>query len=134
MDGDATASAVTEAEFLAFIEEAGLGEYAGSILPRNTQRNPWYSKLDFRFTQEIPGLMDGHKGLFTFDITNLTNLLNNKWGRFEQTGFPNLERLGRVSITDDNRYVLTRFNGIGNPRLNTLASVWRMRLGVKYSF
>jgi len=126
--------AVTEAEFMAFIEEAGLGEYAGSILPRNTQRNPWYSKLDFRFTQEIPGLMDGHKGLFTFDITNLTNLLNNKWGRFEQTGFPNLERLGRVSITDDNRYVLTRFNGIGNPRLNTLASVWRMRLGVKYSF
>lgn len=132
--GNATSSAVTEADFLAFLTETGLDKYAGSIAPRNSQRNPWYSKLDFRFTQEIPGLMDGHKGLFTFDITNLTNLLNNKWGRFEQTGFPGLERMGRVSITDDNRYVITRFNGVGNSRLNTLGSVWRMRLGLKYSF
>ncbi|MCK5423903.1 MAG: TonB-dependent receptor [Emcibacter sp.] len=132
--GDATSSAVTEADFLAFLQETGLDQYAGSIAPRNSPRNPWYSKLDFRFTQEIPGLMDGHKGLFSFDITNLTNLLNSSWGRFEQTGFPSLERVGRVSITDDNRYVFTRFNGVGNPRMNTLASVWRMRLGLKYSF
>ena len=132
--GDATSSAVTEADFLAFLTETGLDKYAGSIAPRNTQRNPWYSKLDFRFTQEIPGIMEGHKGLFTFDITNLTNLLNNKWGRFEQTGFPGLERMGRVSITDDNRYVITRFNGTGRSRLSSLASVWKIRLGVKYEF
>lgn len=127
-------SAVSEADFLAFLAETGLDKYSGSISPRNTQRNPWYSKLDFRFTQEIPGIMEGHTGHFTFDITNLTNLLNNKWGRFEQTGFPGLERMGRVSITDDNRYVITRFNGVGNPRLSSLASVWKIRLGVKYSF
>ncbi len=132
--GDATSSAVTEADFLAFLTETGLDKYAGSIAPRNTQRNPWFTNVDFRFAQEIPGILEGHKGLFTFDITNLTNLLNNKWGRYEQTGFPGLERVGRVSITDDNRYVFTRFYGEGSPRLSNLASVWKIRLGVKYEF
>ena len=134
-DANARQPVVTEAEFLAFLSETGLDKYAGSIAPRNSQRNPWYTTVDFRFTQEIPGIMEGHKGLFTFDITNLTNLLNSKWGRLDQTGFPGLERIGRINITDDNRYVFERFSPNTNPaRLFELASVWKIRLGLKYTF
>ncbi len=133
--GNATASAVTEAEFLEFLSETGLDKYAGQIAPRNSQKNPWITTVDFRFTQEIPGIMEGHKGLFTFDIQNLTNLLNNKWGRLDQVSFPSLSTIGRVSITDDNRYVLTRNNLDAEPwNFQSLASVWKIRLGVRYEF
>ncbi|PHZ85559.1 TonB-dependent receptor [Paremcibacter congregatus] len=135
VDGAATSSAVTEAEFMAFLSETGLDKYAGEIAPRNSQKNPWITTMDFRFTQEIPGIMDGHKGIFTFDVQNLTNLLNSNWGRLDQVSFPSLSSVGRVSITDDNQYVLTRFYNPTEPwNLNSLASVWKIRLGVRYEF
>tara|TARA_R110002096_G_scaffold21494_7_gene69749 strand:- start:3085 stop:6291 length:3207 start_codon:yes stop_codon:yes gene_type:complete len=136
VDGDAPInSAVTEAEFMAFLSETGLDKYAGEIAPRNSQKNPWITTMDFRFTQEIPGIMDGHKGIFTFDIQNLTNLLNSNWGRLDQVSFPSMSTIGRVSITDDNKYVLTRFYNPTEPwNMNSLASVWKIRLGVRYEF
>jgi len=118
----------------AFIKTSGLDKYRGKIAPRNGANDPWLSRLDFKFSQEIPGLLDGHKGVFTFDIQNLTNLLNNKWGRYRSTSFHFVKPLADVAIDANGNYTYSKITIPGDASLRTLPSLWKIRLGVKYDF
>ena len=40
-----------------------------------------------RISQEIPGFFKGNKGVVSFDILNVGNLLNKKWGRIDEVAF-----------------------------------------------
>jgi outer membrane receptor for ferrienterochelin and colicin len=119
----------------AYIVQNGLDKYRGQITPRNGFRSSAVGQVDMRFGQEIPGLFEGSKGVFTVDIRNLTNLLNNNWGRNIQIDFPYVVPVVEASgITSDGRYI---FNGplrVKNRSLSARQSVWAVQFGVRYEF
>ncbi len=123
-------------KFFAFIEEAGLDKYAGGIAPRNEFNSDWWHKLDFKFEQNLPGFVNGHKSSVYFVIDNLTNLINDDWGVLYEASFPRTIGVADVSINGQNQYVFESLN----PRIDAVQgragtpSLWSVRLGFKYDF
>eukprot|EP01133_Synstelium_polycarpum_P003079 gene3079-3529_t len=72
------------AAFDAFIDgDKYLKNRRGQFTERNAARTPWNVQADFRFSQDIVVTGNGPKKqtlTFTYDIVNLTNLLNKNWG------------------------------------------------------
>ncbi len=65
-----------------------LRDHAGDIARRNGARAGWINQLDLSFSQEIPGIFAGNKGVVRLDIYNFGNLLNKHWGVEKRVGFP----------------------------------------------
>jgi len=117
-----------------FIKSSGLDKYRGKISPRNGFKDPWRTRVDFKFSQEIPGLFEGHKGKLIFDVQNLTNLLKNSWGRFESTSFWFVKPLVDVAVDGSGNYTYSNVTIPGKTPIRTLPSLWKIRLGVSYEF
>ena len=120
--------------FFEFVEGSGLGEYSGGIAPRNDFSSDWWHKVDLRISQELPGLMDGHKASLFFVIDNFTNMLNDDWGVLYQAGFPQAEGVVQADIDDQGRYVFNRFSQPRGQGRVTNASLWEARIGIEYKF
>ncbi|GAA67396.1 TonB-dependent receptor [Pseudoalteromonas sp. BSi20429] len=119
-------------EFNDFIASNGLER--GQTTSRNAENSDWFVKFNFKLTQELPGFMDGHKGEAFFVIDNLTNLLNDDWGVLKKGPFVGASMI-ETSLDDQGRYVYSGFNGNNaNTSVQTDASVWQMRVGVRYTF
>jgi outer membrane receptor for ferrienterochelin and colicin len=122
-----------------YIIAQGLDKYRGQIAPRNAFRSPPVGIVDLRITQEIPSPFEGHKGVFTFDIRNLTNLINNNWGRNIQVDFsapgpfvvPVVEATG---ISPDGKYIYSGPIRTPTRTLQARQSVWAIQFGVRYEF
>ncbi len=118
--------------FDAFISAEGLAR--GKISGRNAQNADWHTTFDFKINQELPGLMDGHKGNLFFIIKNVGNLLNDDWGGVMKQGQFVGNRMVSMSI-EDGKYVYEDFNaGNEDQEYYKNASLWEMRLGVSYDF
>jgi hypothetical protein len=125
-----------------FIEAAGLSAYRGQIAPRNAFFSPWVTTADLRLAQEIPTGIKGTRGVLTLDIENLTNLLNEDWGRFEQVNFPYVAPVLDASINAAGQYVYRPRSGntgptpapVSLPVGDQISSVWRIQLGVRIEF
>lgn len=120
-----------------------LKAHRGQYTARNGARTPWNNMLDMRFMQDVNFYSKKEKKhtlQITFDIINLTNLLNPNWGYVYFT--PN-------TINQCVLFGLTPLgsNGAnGNPNYNyttpttkpysidKLNSRWQAQLGVRYSF
>ena len=117
--------------------EPCLKAYRGSLLPRNSCRNPWVSFLDMKFMKVIPSIR-GHSLELTADIFNVLRLLSSvglgpdDWGVMRQkSGFENLNMLratGYDPVLQRARYAL----GIVQPTVVT--DRWRIQLGGRYAF
>lgn len=127
------------AAFFAYLEETGLSGYAGGISPRNEFNSDWWQKVDFRFEQEFPGFLDGHKASAFFVIDNLTNLINDDWGVLYERSFPRMVNIGNVEYIEDGSsdgaYQYNSFRApenvqsrVGDP------SLWSIRIGISYDF
>ncbi|TMO72220.1 TonB-dependent receptor [Pseudoalteromonas sp. S3785] len=115
-----------------FIASNGLER--GEITGRNAENSDWFVKFNFKVTQELPGFMDGHKGEAFFVIDNLTNLLNDDWGVLKKGPFVGASMIS-TSIDEQGRYVYSGFNeNNANTSVQTDASLWQMRVGVRYTF
>ena len=126
---DMTAAEIQE--FHDWISSEGLER--GQIAARNSQNADWFTKLDFKITQEVPGFMDGHKGEVFFVIDNLTNMLNDDWGVMRKGDFVG-NRVVDAKIVDG-KYVYSNFNAAASEQsIQRDVSVWEMRFGVKYTF
>lgn len=78
-------------------EEAQFWDYAtrnsdlmrarGSVLERSSSDTPWVNTFDMRVRQEVPGFFEGHKAEVVFDVFNIGNLFNKKWGQTEEIFF-----------------------------------------------
>jgi hypothetical protein len=142
----------------AFIEgDDALSDARGSVIDRNTARAPWQNILDVRLSQRIQ-TFDGQRIEFIAEVDNFLNLLNDDWGRIENTSFNNItawafegyvtpEAVGTV----ENGRILTE-DDVGKPRVSfeeetvreklngrqfftsDIASRWRARLSIKYTF
>ncbi len=115
-----------------FIASNGLER--GEITGRNAENSDWFVKFNFKVTQELPGFMDGHKGEAFFVIDNLTNLLNDDWGVLKKGPFVGASMIS-TSIDEQGRYVYSGFNeNNANTSVQSDASLWQMRVGVRYTF
>ncbi|WP_158886040.1 carboxypeptidase regulatory-like domain-containing protein [Rhodanobacter sp. L36] len=65
-----------------------LKDHQGDIASRNGDRAGWLNQLDLSFSQEIPGIFRGNKGIIRLDVYNFTNLLSKKWGIEKRVNFP----------------------------------------------
>lgn len=92
-----------------------------SVLPigvdRNSEESGWWTKVDIAVRQEIPAFAEGHSASVSLVINNFTNMLNDDWGILEQVNY-NTARIGDTS--PESRQ--------GD------ASLWEMRLGIRYNF
>lgn len=131
---------LTSAVMDAFIAAEGLDGYRGRIVPRNAFNSPWVTTADLRLQQQLP-VWGTLRGAVVLDVVNLTNLIDNDWGRSEQVGFPYV-----APVVDASRDAATGKYVYGpisanNPvpaapvkSILALPSVWRVQLGVRFEF
>jgi len=123
-----------QAAFFSFLDESGLSAYAGGVAPRNGTYSGWWTRVDLRVEQELPGFAPDHKFAAFFVVANLGNLLNDDWGAFYEQGFPLTVPIIGVALDANNNYVYNEFfTPPGNSR-NSAVSLWELRFGLKYSF
>ncbi|MEL7545552.1 MAG: TonB-dependent receptor [Pseudomonadota bacterium] len=79
---------------------------------RNSEEGDWWTKVDLRLEQEFPGLRPADRSSAFVVVDNLTNLINDEWGILVEPGFPPTQSQSRVGD----------------------ASLWQVRLGVRYEF
>jgi hypothetical protein len=128
------ANAEVQADFDAFIADAGLEKYRGEIVPRNSASSAWTTRVDFRIDQELPGFFEGHKASAFLVVKNLGNFLNDEWGITKQGAFKGASVV-EADVNDDGTYTYT---GVlpANAEQNIFQtqSLWEVKVGVKYRF
>jgi len=113
-----------------FIASEGLTR--GQIMARNELAGKWWTKFDLRVEQEFMGFMAGHKASAYLVIENFGNMLNDDWGVLKESDF--LQGAVTASITEDGKYSYNEFNNPSSSSRVTDASLWEMRIGIKYDF
>ena len=113
-----------------FIASEGLTR--GQIMARNELAGKWWTKFDLRVEQEFMGFMAGHKASAYLVIENFGNMLNDDWGVLKESDF--LQGAVTTSITEDGKYSYNEFNNPSSSSRVTDASLWEMRIGIKYDF
>jgi hypothetical protein len=118
--------------FFAYVDSEGLKR--GEVMERNSINSDWWTKFDIKITQEFPGFSPDHKASAFFVIENFGNFLNDDWGVMYETSFPRAQEIIDASINDSGQYVFNEFiTPQGQTRVAD-ASIWEMRMGVKYDF
>jgi outer membrane receptor for ferrienterochelin and colicin len=146
----------TYADWQTFVaSDPDLEDAVGSIAERNGSRTPWVHQLDFRLAQSVP-IVAEQRLQITFDIFNLTNLLNEDWGHQEYINFQTVSPLtffgyqeagDGVAAEDVGKPIIGYFNpdfrdvnGDGvqtiedHYQTDDLLSRWRMQIGLRYNF
>jgi outer membrane receptor for ferrienterochelin and colicin len=120
----------------AYIVSQGLDKYRGQIVPRNAFKSPWSTQFDLRIAQEIPAFFpEGAKGVFSMDIRNVGNLINNKWGRNSQFDFPFVVPVVEAVGIENGRYVYSGpIRPLADRKVIQRQSVWAIQFTVRYSF
>lgn len=139
--GDTATDKTNENRFWGFVNELGLAKYAGSVVERNSDNSPWTNSFDVRFSQEVPGFMEGHKGTFTLDLMNVGNMLNKRWGRINEVGFSSGGGFPRsfvnyAGVTADGKYVYAVNDQVEElvVKQNKGESQWAIQATLKYEF
>lgn len=57
-----------------------------AITGKGSGENPEIHQLDFQYSQELPTFFQDHKMLFTVDVKNVLNLINENWGLVREFG------------------------------------------------
>lgn len=140
-----TGGAEMEDAFFTWLEQnPDLARYAGQVVPGNSGRASWVNNFDLRISQEIPSFFEGHKAELTFDIMNVGNLINKKWGLIEDYGFYQTMRVANYAGIDPEtgKYVynfsgntdIEQIQENNNDKGNTGVSRWSVMATFKYSF
>jgi hypothetical protein len=122
-----------------------LSSRRGQYTERNAAFTPWNNSLDFRLTQDIKFGAGKHKQVitFTYDIVNLTNLINKNWGNyyFSANTFNSTSSIGLKPATTptfanaSTTNPTYTFQDPGVPyNVDLFASRWQMQFGLRYSF
>lgn len=132
----AYAATFNQAAFFQFLQESGLNKYAGGIAPRNAFDGSWWTKFDLKLEQEFPGVMAGHKSTAFLVVENLGNLINDEWGVFREATFPQIQSVvdAASSLNSQGQYVYEEFFEPEGQSRVTSASLWSVRVGVRYKF
>jgi hypothetical protein len=132
-----TSNAAAVAALVNFINgNEDLREMRGGIAERNSQTDPWRSRFDIRLAQEFPGLRADDRTEAFVVIRNVGNLLNDEWGVMKEHGFPGNAQLYSISGIDaQGRLVINSFSPtVDRASAINSASLWQVRVGLKYKF
>lgn len=120
-----------------------LNSRRGQFAERNGARTPWNHQLDLRLMQEIKiqsGTMQ-NKLQLTFDLINVPNLLNKKWGRqffVSNQTFQLIRHAGFLAGTNTPTFTFTPVTNAQTDdkpwNASNLGSRWQAQLGLRYSF
>lgn len=130
-----------QSAFFAFAAQNGIPE-CGCILPRNGFNSNWWSKVDVKISQELPGFGSDQRVKAYLIVENFLNLLNDDWGVLYERSFPRTADIVEASLVDtagtptdfsDDQYLFTNFFPETQGRV-TSPSLWAIRLGVTYQF
>lgn len=133
-----------------------LKDHQGQVAKRNGDRAGWINQIDLSFSQEIPGIFKGNKGVIRLDVYNFTNLLNKHWGIEKRVNFPGGRALADYAGVDPKtgKYIYNISCGNKSPCANynqgggyqplpvptyinnndDLAQRWSVLLTLKYTF
>jgi hypothetical protein len=127
-DSAATATALDN-----FINNSKLSKYRGSIAPKNLGRSPSFTKIDLRFTQDVPFVWGKFKAFV--DVENVLNMIDSDWGSLRQVGFPYFAPLVQVSCANAacSQYRYQNFRA-PNEQLQTRVSLYQIRVGARFEF
>ena len=124
-------------EIMSELDLAGISSNGG-YLDKNGYTAPWTTTMDLRFEQEIPGFMEGHKGIFYFDIKNALAIFDEDAAVIYQLPYgQSSTELLDYSINDAGQYVYESANiseGESPVRFKDRESTWSMKIGVRYTF
>jgi hypothetical protein len=148
------ADAATRDSFLAVARKFDLRP--GAITRKGELRNPDVNQVDFQFSQELPAFVPGHKFRVVFDVQNVLNLLNKKWGVVEEYGPTNSSTQGVQRVVDAvcatrnaagavvaagaasvacDRYLYSNYNNTTTAKtVNQTASLWAVQVSLRYEF
>ena len=139
--GDTATSKTNEENFWKIVNaNGGLSKNAGRVVKRNENFSPWTNSIDMRISQQLPSFFKDHKATFTFDILNVANLLNKRWGRIDEIGFQSNGGQPRgfvnvVGIDPNGRYIYNVGNLADFTTRNTSnESQWALQATVRYEF
>lgn len=125
-------------EIMSYLNQVGLGRYAGGFAPKGVGESPWITTMDFQFQQDIPGFVEGHKGTFYFTISNLLNLLDSSKGSVRRMQFTTNSIVDFGGLDDQGRYIYeTPFSTPTVANWNQYEpeqSTWRIKAGFSYRF
>jgi len=131
---DVYAPGFDQAAFFAFIEKQGLEP---GIQKRNDHLSDWWGHLDLRIEQDFPGFFEKDKFSAFVVIKNFCNMLNDSWCVLKEAGFPRTDDVVNMDIVDG-KYLYQQFvtpgGQSGGQSRRTQASLWEMRIGLKYVF
>ncbi|PWF40341.1 TonB-dependent receptor [Massilia glaciei] len=86
--GDTPTNRTNETKFWEHVNaNPSLLKSAGKTTQRGDSLSQWNNGFDLRFSQQIPGLFKGNKGVFILDIQNFGNMLHRNWGHIQEINF-----------------------------------------------
>jgi hypothetical protein len=121
----------SEAEFFDFIEShESLANAKGTVVARNSDRDPWVHRLDVSLTQNVK-IWENIESKFFFSIYNFANLLDSDWGAVYESSWPYARVVANVKVVDG-KY---QYDFLGyDASIKTRESRWAMRFGMKLNF
>ena len=126
------------AELDAFISsDEYLNSIRGDYAERNAQRGPWTHVVDFKFLQDFS--LSNNTLQVSFDIFNLTNLLNKEWGKVNYRS-SSVHFLNFEGFESDDTTPTFSFDAEAAGELDQIddsgfnSSRWQMQIGVRYLF
>jgi hypothetical protein len=129
--------AAEEARFWDIVNaNPALAAAKGGVVGRNSAFAPWVNSFDVRFSQELPGFKAGHKGMITFDILNVGNLINSRWGHIEEMAFPSTRSFVNFAGVDAQGRYNYRVGSLQDLTTRQTAgeSQWAVQITLRYSF
>ena len=118
-----------------------LSSRRGQFTERNGTTTPWNNQLDFRFSEDYNFKLNGKTRsiTFTYDIVNLSNLLNSNWGYYYYSPdtYNSMSSVGlklKTAGSPTANPVYT-WSDPGTPyAVDQFASRYQMQMGLRYTF
>lgn len=108
-------------------------DHRGQYAERNSNLAPWENHFDLHFTQDFFYLKErGSKISLVFDVLNIGNLLNKKWGTY----YSNTFNTPIITVDKVDTKTLTPSYTFGATEVykNDYSSRWHMQLGLRVTF
>ncbi|MBS7562895.1 TonB-dependent receptor [Mucilaginibacter sp. Bleaf8] len=140
-----TAQQQSDAFFAYIAQDNYLSKRMGKYAERNGAQYPWRNQFDFKFLQDLFVNVGGKRNTiqFSFDVFNVGNLLNSKWGKYKLINNNSILVPTNVSSLGTTGTVKPTFNlatDRGSLITNTfrddvsLNSTYFMQFGLRYIF
>ncbi len=113
-----------------------VANHVGSIIPRNTCRQPWFNRLDIRVNREFDTVRGQRFGV-ELDFFNVLNGLNSDWGRYVSVSAARRNLMNPVRFNrDTDRIEYTIPTGFGDETTigANLLLQFQAQIGVRYRF